>query len=490
MSSKNATPAPPQKGLDTVSPTFLGFRIDASEKAQLMREASDVGYAPSDVPLLRAMGILIKHNGRESYGLMFDAKNRHKSAEEIRQFFRWTLGKERHPMPALVRKVLCVRRAHLQDGIASLKTADRLRTAETRLLAEIDRLLRDDGSQEPEKVCGLDGGAAVTGVGSWIQPAVKPPFPPTSPSASVDLTPLLSKLEALEARLNASNNKQAGLEGVLAQLMEALTALGQRVATIPDQDLMVRAIQSLTENLEGMKAELDATKGSAATTAATVKTLTDEVLPAINDLRRVVSDLQGLRGPTSVSPLEENENDTVSVGSIGSNATNRTNTSTQTPTNLAALRNITQNANNANKTNKIKNEEEGLCQSADIETNAGLREGCLITVLQSLHTKDASAFNTHFGAVKYLNDHLGRLSEASARFYINSLKRNFNVDPALFNYTEDVWKGGYDQLNTAITKDFLALVRMAQKATFPLNTRIRLTGPRGSTRRRRGGSRR
>ena len=137
--------------------TLLGFEIADDVDTVKLRQESPYGYSKRDVPALLEFGILIR-----------DAKTKQVvmnpqldfTVNDIRDFLNWIVGKRNPPLPPLVRKFLCLKRARIKNSIASVGTSPALRTRETQQIAEIDTMLRGDGATNVEDYnqC-LTGGA-------------------------------------------------------------------------------------------------------------------------------------------------------------------------------------------------------------------------------------------------------------------------------------------------------------------------------------------
>ena len=138
-------------------PRFLGFTLDESQEATALRQKSANGYAPQDQPMLEALGILQKRRGQLRMNSALKS-----NPNEIREFLGWALGDKKYPLPPLVRKILCIKRTLIKDGMSSVKTSPSLRLAEENLLVEIDRMLKEDGVKDPDVECKKVGGDAAT----------------------------------------------------------------------------------------------------------------------------------------------------------------------------------------------------------------------------------------------------------------------------------------------------------------------------------------
>jgi hypothetical protein len=169
-------------------PNFLGYTIDSRPEVVAQREAAGgPGYAQSDLSFLIDLGLFKRDKTGQYIWNGFIGKE---DPNEIRQLFRWMLGDERHPMPPLMRKILCYKRMVLKEAMDSMKTANGMRTFESRKIADIDRMLRDDGVVDIEGKCT----ESELGDGKWMKggvgnititvpgpPAPEPPKPAPEP---------------------------------------------------------------------------------------------------------------------------------------------------------------------------------------------------------------------------------------------------------------------------------------------------------------------
>jgi len=125
--------------------TLLGYTIANDPDSVKLRQESPRGYIANDETALIEFGILIRKNNavvfNERLGLNID---------QIRDFLNWVVGKRTTPLPDLVRKILCLKRARIVNSVASTGTSPALRTKENNMIAEIDTMLYDDGVTNPE----------------------------------------------------------------------------------------------------------------------------------------------------------------------------------------------------------------------------------------------------------------------------------------------------------------------------------------------------
>jgi hypothetical protein len=126
--------------------TLLGFKIDNDLDSVKLRQNSSKGCLPKDEAALVEFGIFVKDKNNTT---VFNTKLL-SNPSEIRDFLNWVTGKRAPPLPDVVRRILCHKRARLVNSRESTGTSPALRTGETQMIAEIDTLLRDDGVTNPE----------------------------------------------------------------------------------------------------------------------------------------------------------------------------------------------------------------------------------------------------------------------------------------------------------------------------------------------------
>jgi chromosome segregation ATPase len=141
-------------------PRFMNFPIADDSTSISARTASNTGFIESDIPLLEYFRILKKT--QQGKVLNTDLA---KSPQDVRDFLFWAMGTRGLPLPPIVRKVLCLKRATLKSGIGSINTSKKLRTGETEILAELDSILHMDGAKNPDdpETCAVEGSSFVTG---------------------------------------------------------------------------------------------------------------------------------------------------------------------------------------------------------------------------------------------------------------------------------------------------------------------------------------
>ena len=126
--------------------TLLGYTIANDGDTIKQRQDSPLGYAKQDEPALIEFGILM----RSKDNAIVRNANLGITSDQIRDFLNWVVGKREPPLPDLVRKILCLKRARITNSVESTGTSEALRTKENQMIAEIDTLLFDDGVKNPE----------------------------------------------------------------------------------------------------------------------------------------------------------------------------------------------------------------------------------------------------------------------------------------------------------------------------------------------------
>ncbi len=195
--------------------SLLGHTVDPTQiKA---RSDSARGYVDSDIPLLQALGIIIKENGIWK----MNPRGAIKSKAEIAELLNWVASGKQKPVPAPVIKILCKKRAQVFDSIKSGVTSNGLRKVNNDLIAEIDGLLREEG-----KSCGSDTGSVITTTVPEKASAAKPGSCTTTvncdTSAIVSLiTKIQASIDTLNKKPDAANNPNVR---VLTELIDRLIA--------------------------------------------------------------------------------------------------------------------------------------------------------------------------------------------------------------------------------------------------------------------------
>ena len=126
--------------------TLLGFKIDNDIDSVKLRQNSPKGCLPKDEAALVEFGIFVKDKNNTT---VFNTKLL-SNTSDVRDFLNWVTGKRTPPLPDVVRRILCHKRARLVNSRDSTGTSPSLRTGENQMIAEIDTLLHDDGVTNPE----------------------------------------------------------------------------------------------------------------------------------------------------------------------------------------------------------------------------------------------------------------------------------------------------------------------------------------------------
>jgi len=127
-------------------PYLLGIEVANDEESVKLRQSSPVGYIPKDEEALLEFGILVRKNNTVTGN-----SNLSLNPNQIRDFLNWVVGDRKPPLPDLVRKFLCLKRARIVNSEASTGTSKALRTKENFMINEIDTILSDDGVTNPEE---------------------------------------------------------------------------------------------------------------------------------------------------------------------------------------------------------------------------------------------------------------------------------------------------------------------------------------------------
>jgi hypothetical protein len=126
--------------------TLLGYTIANDPDSVRLRQESNYGYIKGkDDAALVDFGILVRKNN-----IVVNNTKLTSNPKEIRDFLNWVTGKRTPPLPDIVRKILCLKRARILNSKASTGTSPALRTKESLMIAEIDTMLHDDDVTNPE----------------------------------------------------------------------------------------------------------------------------------------------------------------------------------------------------------------------------------------------------------------------------------------------------------------------------------------------------
>jgi peptidoglycan hydrolase CwlO-like protein len=244
-----------------MTPSLLGFDIQNSQDAIQRREAayklvgnnprSLPAFADADIPVLLGLGILYRRrDGSLARHPLLPTTN-----EDIIQFFRWAVGTDKHPLPPLVRRILCVKRDILQESIESMYTTPFLRTGERKMLSQIELLLKNDGVKDLDAAC--EGREPLAVLGAWAQPTLTVDLGALK-GPSCDYTSLQAQLERLGDTLATLEPSDTVKQEVLALLDQLLSVLGStESALVKPPTLLKDQFKSLRKSIQAAKATLE-----------------------------------------------------------------------------------------------------------------------------------------------------------------------------------------------------------------------------------------
>lgn len=277
------------------SPSLLGFEINGSQDAIQLREAAykQAGNDPrviptfddADIPVLLGLGILYRRrDGSLARHPLLPTTN-----EDIVQFFRWAVGNEKHPLPPLVRRILCVKRDILQESVESLHTSPLQRTGQRKLLGEIEVLLKNDGVKDLDAACA--GREPLASLGTWAAPpllvnlgALKGP--------TCDYSSLQAQLERVVEALGSIKPSDETQQEVLDRFDELLSVLGSTESALTNPPAALRdQFESLRTSIQTSKEELrQADAGQVKTTLTGIVDTLKNQLVAVNRVMKTVQE--------------------------------------------------------------------------------------------------------------------------------------------------------------------------------------------------------
>ena len=117
---------------------MFGQVIDPAQAE--VRLTSPTGYVAGDVELLKLLGILRPN----AAGQLVVSRDMKLVKDDIVELLNWIAGGKKHPLPVAFTKILCVRRAQLENAIKLTTTSNSLRNAHRRHIMEIDGLLKQN----------------------------------------------------------------------------------------------------------------------------------------------------------------------------------------------------------------------------------------------------------------------------------------------------------------------------------------------------------
>jgi chromosome segregation ATPase len=243
-------------------PRFMNFPIADDSASVSARTVSNTGFIESDIPLLDYFRILKK----TPQGKVLNT-DLVQNPQEVRDFLFWASGKRGLPLPPIVRKVLCLKRATLKSGISSINTSNKLRTGESKILAEIDSLLRLDGAKNPDdpESCPAEGSTFVSGS---TTPEQTPETKASEKGACVthvhcdnaSVIELLTKIYASIQQLESSAGTKAGVQQLqgLKNAVSVLSASTGDPGSLAAETAKKAADASAAGEIETVKRSLNA----------------------------------------------------------------------------------------------------------------------------------------------------------------------------------------------------------------------------------------
>lgn len=148
-----------------MSTTTTGFRRPNSLFGQVIdpaqveaRFASPTGYVAGDVELLKLLGVLRPNTA----GQLVVSRDMKLTKDDIVELLNWIANGKKHPLPSSFAKILCVRRAQLENAIKLTTTSNSLRTAHRRHIIEIDNLLERSNMSCDDTKTSISGGSGST----------------------------------------------------------------------------------------------------------------------------------------------------------------------------------------------------------------------------------------------------------------------------------------------------------------------------------------
>lgn len=286
-----------------MSPSLLGFNIENSQDAVQRREAAykqagnDVrvlpAFADADIPILVGLGVLYRRrDGSLARHPLLPTTN-----EDIIQFFRWAVGTDKHPLPPMVRRILCVKRDILHESVESIHTTPFMRTGEMKMLGEIETLLKNDGVKDLDAACENREPLAV--LGAWAVPTLTVDIG-TLKGPTCDYTSLQTQLERFSDMLASVKVSDSIQQDVLALLDDLLSLLESVKSSISTQDPAGKTTIDMLSELENTVRRMKTTMEAA--NSRNVKQRMEEMLEILGPQLRSVGNL--------VSTLQSRERET------------------------------------------------------------------------------------------------------------------------------------------------------------------------------------
>ena len=190
-------------------PRLLDYEIASDADSMSGRTSSAKGYLPSDEGALTDLGILTR-----TRGLLAVNPNINISKTEIADFLNWFATTPKYPLPPVVRKILCLKRARLAASDTALGTSRAARTGQRVMIHRIDEMLRNDGMTD--MAAAADAGRCPVEGSKFVAAAVPPPAPAGTSSSSettaksgschteviCDTSGVLTVVEAIRAKID------------------------------------------------------------------------------------------------------------------------------------------------------------------------------------------------------------------------------------------------------------------------------------------------
>ena len=190
-------------------PRLLDYEIASDADSMSDRTSSAKGYLPSDEGALTDLGILTR-----TRGLLAVNPNINISKTEIADFLNWFATTPKYPLPPVVRKILCLKRARLAASDTAVGTSRAARTGQRVMIHRIDEMLRNDGMTD--MAAAADAGRCPVEGSKFVAAAVPPPAPASTSSSSettaksgschteviCDTSGVLTVVEAIRAKID------------------------------------------------------------------------------------------------------------------------------------------------------------------------------------------------------------------------------------------------------------------------------------------------
>lgn len=192
--------------------SLLGIIIDKSKARERLDSPKGFIVGSADEQLLKEIGAIVLEKGAWT--------PKYKGAD-VAEFLNWiSEGKPKGPLPALAKRLLCLKREKLARGIKDAGTADYARTFEKKWIAEIDAIFSEAGERVECVVDFIKEKKAecppVPVPPASVSPAPLPPASVQRVSVSIPsvppspVTPRSSHKSSLPTANNDNNNEDSG----------------------------------------------------------------------------------------------------------------------------------------------------------------------------------------------------------------------------------------------------------------------------------------